>query len=532
MAKTYNRLELDVNKKPNSIGIRPVQNDTKSRYLDVCLYENGVPINLTGEQVRITFRKADGSTFFNQGEVTDAAAGRCQFALTNEILSEAKAVEAQISVWNAGGQILSTQVFEIYVTAAIPWTDSVESENEYGVLVVLFQEIQDALDTMHKIAAAFGEPGDKAAEYGVDTFWGILETLAQRGDVESSLQKGIKAYLNSTVGTSGFQSLDKLLGAVLVLRGTWGTEFVISNDEKCYPDFTVVLNENSEVYSGSEYVQYVPVPLGAYSIKISVDNYSTTKSVEVTQLGIRYLVTYSFTIATLTNSSTFQVPTNVDTIYISAAGGGGGGAAGGGYPSYTSGGGGGGGGGAAYIYKKKFKVTPLSYITCTVGQGGSGGAGVYDSAGNPGSQGTPTVVGTLVTLQGGYGGLAGKNSSSGGVGGAGAENGGAGGTGGNGTYKGSTVSADGNAGNNSEVASGGSGGKSVTLGGGGGGGGASLGNGGNGSNGNSSKSGSNGSNGGGGGGAGGYNVGKSDAPTLKGGEGGNGIIIFYRGVFE
>lgn len=215
MARTYNRLEIDVNKKPNSIGIRPVQHDTKSRYLDVCLYENGVPINLTGEQVRITFRKADGSTFFNQGEVTDAAAGRCQFALTNEILSEAKAVEAQISVWNAGGQILSTQVFEIYVTAAIPWMDAVESENEYGVLVVLFQEIQDALDTMHKIAAAFGEPGDKAAEYGVDTFWGILEMLAQRGDVESATERimneKIKAYLNSTIGTNGFQSLDKLL---------------------------------------------------------------------------------------------------------------------------------------------------------------------------------------------------------------------------------------------------------------------------------------------------------------------------------
>lgn len=211
MAKTYNRLEIDVNKKPNSIGIRPVQHDTKSRYLDVCLYENGVPINLTGEQVRITFRKADGSTFFNQGEVTDATAGRCQFALTNEILSEAKAVEAQISVWNAGGEVLSTQVFEIYVSAAIPWTDAVESENEYGVLVVLFQEIQDALDTMHKIATTFGEPGDKAAEYGVDTFWGILETLAGRGDVESALEKKIKAYLNSTIGTSEFQSLDKLL---------------------------------------------------------------------------------------------------------------------------------------------------------------------------------------------------------------------------------------------------------------------------------------------------------------------------------
>ena len=213
MAKTYNRLEIDVNKKPNSIGIRPVQNDTKSRYLDVCLYENSVPINLTGEQVRITFRKADGSTFFNQGEVTDAKTGRCQFALTNEILSEAKAVEAQISVWNAGGQILSTQVFEIYVTAAIPWTDAVESENEYGVLVVLFQEIQDALDTMHKIAATFGEPGDKAAEYGVDTFWGILETLAQRGDVESALEKKIKTAINSTLKTQYFKSLDQMLSS-------------------------------------------------------------------------------------------------------------------------------------------------------------------------------------------------------------------------------------------------------------------------------------------------------------------------------
>ena len=257
MAKTYNRLEIDVNKKPNSIGIRPVQNDTKSRYLDVCLYENGVPINLTGEQVRITFRKADGSTFFNQGEVTDAKTGRCQFALTNEILSEAKAVEAQISVWNAGGQILSTQVFEIYVTAAIPWTDSVESENEYGVLVVLFQEIQDALDTMHKIAAAFGEPGDKAAEYGVDTFWGILETLAQRGDVESSLQKEIKAYLNSTVGTSGFQSLDKMLEQnknMVSKHINMVSGYINETGERYIPTFKTINffvgdNENSESYT-------------------------------------------------------------------------------------------------------------------------------------------------------------------------------------------------------------------------------------------------------------------------------------------
>ena len=262
MAKTYNRLEIDVNKKPNSIGIRPVQHDTKSRYLDVCLYENGVAINLTGEQVRITFRKADGSTFFNQGEVTDATAGRCQFALTNEILSEAKAVETQISVWNVGGQILSTQVFEIYVTAAIPWTDSVESENEYGVLVVLFQEIQDALDTMHKIATTFGEPGDKAAEYGVDTFWGILETLAQRGDVGAALKEYIKTAINSTFETAYFKPLDKLLSAK---AGTAGFKPM---DEYIYS----LLTTKTTVAVGSEEDIGEPVSLTTSNTYFSATN--------------------------------------------------------------------------------------------------------------------------------------------------------------------------------------------------------------------------------------------------------------------
>ena len=35
MAKTYNRLEIDVNKKPNSIGIRPVQNDAVRLFVHI-----------------------------------------------------------------------------------------------------------------------------------------------------------------------------------------------------------------------------------------------------------------------------------------------------------------------------------------------------------------------------------------------------------------------------------------------------------------------------------------------------------------
>lgn len=160
MAKTFNRMRIDVNEKPNSICINPVQNDTQSRYLDVSLYNNGLPIDLTGEVVRINFKKEDGTTFFNQGEITNAAEGRCQFALTNEVLSEAKTLKAQISIWSGEGEILSTQVFTIYVTESIRNDEEVESTNEFGVLVVLFQEIQNSLDLMKALMGIIGNTDD------------------------------------------------------------------------------------------------------------------------------------------------------------------------------------------------------------------------------------------------------------------------------------------------------------------------------------------------------------------------------------
>lgn len=206
MAKTYNRMHIEIGKQINSIGIRPVAGDTNSRYLDVSLYDSGVPINLTGQQVRINYLKENGRTFFNQGEITDAAAGRCQFALTNDVISDVQTLKAQISIWGEN-EILSTETFKIYVSESIRCDDAVEGTNEFGVLVVLFNEIQNALDLMQAISDGFGKPGDKAAEYGVNTFWGILEILAGRTDVETVLKNSI----NSKMGTDEFEPLNELL---------------------------------------------------------------------------------------------------------------------------------------------------------------------------------------------------------------------------------------------------------------------------------------------------------------------------------
>ncbi|WP_286030108.1 BppU family phage baseplate upper protein [Anaerotignum lactatifermentans] len=174
MAQRYDRLQIEINEPILSI-VTAIQNDTNSRYLDVSLYDGGVPIPLTGNTVRIHTKNIHGVTSFEQGEITDADNGRCQFLLTTQMLSAADALETQISIWSGDQQVLSTQKFQIYVMPTLRDDTAVESTNEYGALVVLFSEIQNALDDMHAIRENFGKPSEESIQAGTDTFWKVLE---------------------------------------------------------------------------------------------------------------------------------------------------------------------------------------------------------------------------------------------------------------------------------------------------------------------------------------------------------------------
>lgn len=213
MAKTYSRLNIDVNGNILSC-VTGVQLDLESRYLDVSLFSNSTAIDLTGQTVRMLVKKppesgGDGTISYIQGEITDAVNGRCQFELTNQILAVVGAVTMQIEIWN-GTSVLSTHQFNFYVLPTLRNDEEIESTNEYGALVVLFQEIQNALDLMKKMTDSFGLPGQKAEEFGVSTFWGMMEILAERADTKGLL----KQYINGTIDTASFKTLDVLVKEV------------------------------------------------------------------------------------------------------------------------------------------------------------------------------------------------------------------------------------------------------------------------------------------------------------------------------
>lgn len=212
MAVTHSKLQIDVNEKINSI-VTAVAQDTKSRYLDVSLYENGMPIDLSGHTVRIYAEKEDKTVSYNQGEVTDAKNGRCQFEMTNQMLAVAGDLKVQISIWGGNSEILSTAPFTIYIIPNMRDDEALESTNEYGAVTMLFTEIQDALYLMAEMVSTFGLPGEIAKEYGVDSFWGMMEQLAENADVAR--------VVNNRVNSDTSKALDKKMDAHMSALNTF-----------------------------------------------------------------------------------------------------------------------------------------------------------------------------------------------------------------------------------------------------------------------------------------------------------------------
>lgn len=208
MAVTYNKMRIDVNVRPKDI-ITAVQDDSDSRYLDVFLFDNGVPIDLTGHEARIYMRKPEkGGEIFNDGEITEPENGRCQFLLTTAALEKTGWLQVQISIWKDNKEILSTKIFRIFVTESLRTTGSIEGSNEYGALVVLFQNLYESMDLMTDMVQNFGTAGAVAAGIPAGTFWQMLEAVyaVNKDALENASVSEVLNRIGLTGDTGGSQT--------------------------------------------------------------------------------------------------------------------------------------------------------------------------------------------------------------------------------------------------------------------------------------------------------------------------------------
>lgn len=224
MSQVYNKMRINVNEQITDI-VTAKQNDANSRFLDVYLYDAGKPIDLTGNEVRIYMRKPDKTEIFNNGEITDATAGRCQFELTSQALAAYGVLFAEISIWKDNVEILTTQTFHIFIAESIRDDASIESSNEYGALVVLFQNLYEAWDLMQDMTSNFGTPGEVAAENNVTTFWQGIEKMITLFNNQAAANSPIKSIQRGVTTTATTITVDAVnMNKAVVMSVSKGSE--------------------------------------------------------------------------------------------------------------------------------------------------------------------------------------------------------------------------------------------------------------------------------------------------------------------
>ena len=156
MPKIYSRLTIDFTQ-PVKTTITAIQNDQNSRYIDVDLKDKGNPVDLTNATVKIFVKRPPTKTpcpklptdtfIYNIGQITDAENGRVQFALTTDFLKEPGRLGCEISVEKIvkdQSEVLTTPIFNILVSETLKNNKLIESTNEYGALVLMYENIVEA----------------------------------------------------------------------------------------------------------------------------------------------------------------------------------------------------------------------------------------------------------------------------------------------------------------------------------------------------------------------------------------------------
>ena len=362
MSQIYNKMRIDVKEEITDI-ITAKQDDSNSRFLDVYLYDGATPIDLTGEEVRIYMRKPDGTEIFNNGTITEAASGRCQFELTSQALGAVGVLKCEISIWQGNTEILTTQTFHVFVAESLRSNGSIESSNEYGALVVLFQNLYQSIDLMQDMVANFGTP---SGSVDADTFWQMLEKLYEvnADALANASVQGVLDVIGETGDTGGSATAGTVMAKI---------NHIIKRDNENH-GFKEITTAGTTSWT---------CPEGVYMVYVTAQG--------------------------------------------GQGGGGGGGGTSyelSGSKQYVYVGGGGGSGGLSPIITAILPVIPGQTYSITVGAGGTEGtggtAGVGNAggttsaatAGSAGGNGGQTKFGSLLTVNGGNGGKGGAASKS------------------------------------------------------------------------------------------------------------------------
>lgn len=135
-------IDIDFEKAKYVRNMRFVQGDTKSSALTLKLAKNGVPVDLTGLIVGVTFLRADNVKIVAEAHNTDAVAGEAKYVIANNIIDVPGQVLVSVAVYGNQGERLTHSVqfsFEVIEDLGVD-AGQITADDRYPILTQLIAD--------------------------------------------------------------------------------------------------------------------------------------------------------------------------------------------------------------------------------------------------------------------------------------------------------------------------------------------------------------------------------------------------------
>ena len=134
---------LNINK---SITIK--KNDTKSHKFVINIFDNSLEYDLTNDNARIYFQKADTNKVFADCKIDDATKGKISYVLDTQCVSCVGKVETEITIYGTNKEILTSVTFNFNVSNVLRDDLAIESTSEFTALTNALNKIDIAVENI------------------------------------------------------------------------------------------------------------------------------------------------------------------------------------------------------------------------------------------------------------------------------------------------------------------------------------------------------------------------------------------------
>jgi len=127
-----------------TLNIKIKKNDTNSHNFKMNINNGNIPYDLTGSEVKVYFKKQDGTKVFLSGVLDDPVNGKLSCLLSTQTTTYAGIVAFEVTVFGSDGEILTSLTCDFTVLDVLRDDEAIESTSDFTALQEVMAQVTGA----------------------------------------------------------------------------------------------------------------------------------------------------------------------------------------------------------------------------------------------------------------------------------------------------------------------------------------------------------------------------------------------------